>query len=111
MTATTKTKATKYAERRTADGYAVGLWSDGCVTSGYLHQCVKGAGVARSEAVLAGNLAAGWLVLGEVELYTRAELPALVRVARKMARHGLGPVDMNAFRAAVAAELEKTACN
>lgn len=80
---TTSTKAEILSTRRTADGYTVGLWSDGCVTSGYLHQCVKGSGVARTAEAVAANVRAGWLLLGEVELYDRAELPTMLRAARR----------------------------
>lgn len=77
------TRAELLATRTTADNKTVGLWSDGCVTTGYLHTCVRGAGVAKSPEVIAANVRAGWLLLGEVSVYDAAELPAAVKAARK----------------------------
>lgn len=70
------------ATRRTADGKSVQLWSDGQVTWG-LGYGMRGVGRARYYSVRQRNLQAGWIVIGDVELYDAAEVPALVRAARK----------------------------
>ena len=94
MSAPTAAKPQKMATRTSHDGYAVHLWDDGCVTYGGMATVVAGAGVARSPAMVNLNIAAGWLVLGDVALYDRAELPALVKAARKAVRAGGGRDEM-----------------
>lgn len=79
------------ARRKTADGVVVKLWSDGGLTTG--------AGVvvgqpARSEAQLRRYLDAGWLVMGEVEIYDASEVRSLLLAARWAAERGLGPGEM-----------------
>lgn len=95
MTTTSKDGTELLATRKTADGKVVGLWSDGVVSVGYLHAHVRGAGTAKSAEQRAANVQAGWLLLGEVELYDAAELPAAV----KAARNAVGKADpIPAFR-------------
>lgn len=70
---------------RTADDKVVSLWSDGLVTSG-MNYYIKGIGRARSAADRRKDVEAGWLAFGDVELYDFAEVPALVKAARKAVR-------------------------
>lgn len=73
------------ARRRTADGKTVVLWSDGLITwaMGYM---VRGIGAARSAYETRKNLEAGWMAMGDVDLYEAAEVSALVRAARRAVR-------------------------
>ncbi len=77
----TMTEPTIIARRSTSDGKHVCLWSDGLLTwaMGYF---IKGAARPRTESGRNEALRAGWLVLGDVELYDAAEVPTLVRAAR-----------------------------
>lgn len=94
------------AYRRTADGRPVEVWSTGAVT-GACGVAIDGVPVARprTAAAVAVELAAAWLLAGEVSLYELAELPVLHACARRVARAGGSPGDL---RAAVAAAEERT---
>jgi hypothetical protein len=83
------------ARRKTAQGSTVKLWSDGSLTWA-LGRYVKGSPHARTPGQLATAHAAGWLVMGEVELYDDDEVESLVRAARWAAERGL---DHGAMRA------------
>lgn len=77
------------ARRVTADGKHVLLWSTGELTWA-LGYAIRGAARPRSEKGRESALRAGWLVLGDVELYDADELPALIAAARWAAdRDGL----------------------
>lgn len=77
------------ARRRTFDGKDVCLWDDGTLTWAFGF-AVKGAWFKPSEANRDRALAAGWLVLGEVEIYDACEVSGLVQAARWAAdRDGL----------------------
>lgn len=75
------------ARRRTADGKSVLLWNDGTLTWG-MYDAIKGSPHARTDAQIREALDAGWLVVGEIELYDSDEVPRLIEVARKVARRG-----------------------
>lgn len=81
-------KAEVIATRKTADDIVVQLWSDGAITTGM--GTVVGQ-EARSEEKLSLYLAAGWLVMGEVELYDASEVKRLLLAARWTAERGLDP--------------------
>lgn len=83
------------ATRRTADGSIVHLWPGGSLTWA-LGRYIDGSPHPRTEEQAQVALRAGWLVLGEVELYSDGEVPALVRAARWTAERGLDPGDMRA---------------
>jgi|GEM_PF-3363302 hypothetical protein len=77
------------ARRATADGKHVCLWSDGYLTWA-LGFFIKGAAKPRTEAGRDLATRAGWLVLGDVELYEASEITNLVKAARWTAsRDGL----------------------
>lgn len=77
------------ASRRTAQGHTVLLWPDGEITW-RLGTYIKGSPRARGPEQVARALVAGWLVMGDVELYDDDEVPALVAAARWAAeRDGL----------------------
>ena len=80
------------ARRQTADGITVKLWSDGAVTAGINTYVIRGA---RSDGhKLRAAVAAGWLVIGEVELYDHAELRALCVASRRaISQRSLAPRD------------------
>jgi hypothetical protein len=82
------------ARRKTADDKAVALWSDGSLTWGGVGTVIKGSPHARTAAQIEEALAAGWLVMGEVEAYDADEVPRLIEVARKVARRGGLPGDV-----------------
>jgi hypothetical protein len=77
-----ETKPHEVARRRTADGKTVALWSDGSVTAA-LGFALAGVGAPRSTYTRRKAVEAGWLVLAEVELYRLAEVPELVKAARR----------------------------
>jgi hypothetical protein len=79
------------AKRQTADHVTVKLWSNGAVTTGM--NVIIGQS-ARGERQLASCLAAGWLVVGDVELYESSEVRDLLVAARWAAERGLGPGGM-----------------
>lgn len=85
------------AARRTADDRTIKLWNDGSI-AGALGAVVRGCARPRTAAARSLALAAGWLVMGEAELYDFAELPALIAAARAVvARHPLAvPGDLRA---------------
>lgn len=82
------------ARRKTADDKAVALWSDGSLTWGGVGTVIKGSANPRTAAQIEEALAAGWLVMGDVELYDADEVPRLIEVARKAARRGGLPGDV-----------------
>jgi hypothetical protein len=55
---------------------------------------IKGSAHAKTPAQVEAALHAGWLVLGDVELYDAAEVPKLIAVARKTAAQGGVPGEM-----------------
>lgn len=81
------------ARRKTADDKAVSLWSDGSLTWGHWN-VIKGSPNARTDTQIQEALAAGWLAMGEMELYDADEVPRLIEVARKVARKGGLPGDV-----------------
>jgi len=92
----------RIAERETADGWVVCLWSDGAI-AGRLGNSIPGVPIARprTEATARVALAAGWLFLDEVALYDSAELPALYAAARRVAARGGSHVDLRRAMARV----------
>ena len=83
------------ARRKTSDDKEVALWSDGSLTWGRWN-VIKGSPHARTPAQIEEALRAGWLVMGEIELYDAEEVPRLIEVARKVARRGGDPGDVRA---------------
>ena len=85
------------ARRRTADDYTVCAWSDGPVTA-VLGLGIRGVPIVRPRTPGATETAirAGALTLGEVELWTWDELPALYAACRKVAAKGGDPGDVRA---------------
>lgn len=81
--------AEQVARRVTSDGHHVTLWSDGSLLLP-LGQFIPGWGGKR----LPGR--AGWLVMGEVELYDLEEVPTLAEACRWAAKHGKTPGEMRA---------------
>lgn len=81
------------ARKRTSDGKDVLLWDDGSLTWS-LGYAIKGAWMKPSPPNRDRALRAGWLVLGDVELYDHTEVPALVKAARYVADRGGTPGDM-----------------
>jgi hypothetical protein len=69
------------AKRTTIDGHGVYLWPDGALTWGF-GVYVRGSARPRTEAQIEAARDAGWLVLGEVEIYKDDEVPALISAAR-----------------------------
>jgi hypothetical protein len=94
--------AHQIAQRTTADGVAVVLWSDGPVT-GRMGYALPGVPVARPEgaAAVEAALAAGWLLMGEASLYDAEEMPALYAACRWSADRGRGPGGVRARLARV----------
>lgn len=82
------------ARRKTADDRQVALWSDGSLTWGGLGTVIKGSANARTPAQREEALAAGRLVLGDLELYDADDVPDLIKAARKVARFGGTAGDM-----------------
>lgn len=78
------------ATRRTAQGSIVHLWDDGTLTWA-LGRYIKGSPCPRTDEQRVEALRAGWLVMGDVELYDDDEVPALVAAARWTARRGGDP--------------------
>ena len=93
-------KATVIARRKTADGTAVALWNDGTLTWGGIGRVIKGSPNARTPDQVREALRAGWLVVGDVELYDEREVTGLIEAARKVARRGGLPGDVRATFAA-----------
>lgn len=69
------------ARRDTTDGHRVYLWSDGSLTRA-LGVSIRGAWFKPSESNRQRALRAGWLVLGDVEIYSDEEVSDLARAAR-----------------------------
>lgn len=90
------------ATRRTADDREVYLWAGGALTQG-LGYALPGVPVTRPRTAEAREVAvrAGWLVLGEVELWEISELPALYAAARRVAARGGDPGDLRDAMAAL----------
>jgi hypothetical protein len=55
---------------------------------------IPGSPRARTPEQVDAALAAGWLVMGDAELYSAEELPGLVRAARWAVARGLGAPEM-----------------
>jgi hypothetical protein len=85
IAASLKKKDEVIARRKTADDKVVLLWSDGSLTWA-LGNVIKGSAHARTPGQVQEARSAGWLVMGEVELYDADEVPRLIEVARKAAR-------------------------
>lgn len=78
------------ARRKTYDDKAIALWSDGSLTWGGIGRTIEGSPNAKTPAAKDAALKAGWLVLGEVEVYDAEDVPRLIKVARKIAaKNGL----------------------
>lgn len=88
-----KVKSEIIARRKTSDDKAVSLWSDGSLTWGAWN-VIKGSPHAKTDEQIREALDAGWLVMGEIELYDADEVPRLIEVARKVARRGGLPGDL-----------------
>jgi hypothetical protein len=86
-TSADKPKPEIIARRRTSDGKSVLLWNDGTLTWG-MYDAIKGSPRARTDPQIREALDAGWLVVGEIELYEADEVPRLIEAARKVARRG-----------------------
>jgi hypothetical protein len=82
------------ARRKTSDHKDVALWSDGTLTWGRIGTVIKGSPHARTPAQVKDALDAGWLVMGEVELYDADDVTRLIEVARKVAKRGGLPGDV-----------------
>jgi hypothetical protein len=77
------------ARRRTADDKTVCLWDDGSLTWA-LGMAIRGSAHPRTPEQTARALRAGWLVLGEVEMFDADEVSSLIAAARWAAdRDGL----------------------
>lgn len=87
----------RVAHRRTADGVVVVLWDDGAVT-GLMGLRLVGVPVVRprTEAALSVARSAGWMFLGEVEIYDADEIGSLYAACRWAAEHGLSIGDARA---------------
>lgn len=72
------------ARRKSFDGVTVKLWSDGAVTLGI--NLLAADSRTRSSYETQKNVDAGWLAMGEVELYDAAEVRKLVQTARVAVR-------------------------
>jgi hypothetical protein len=70
------------ARRRTADNIGIALWSDGSLTY-WNGRAIKGSAHPRTDEQRRQALAAGWNVIGNVELYDADELPRFIAAARK----------------------------
>ncbi len=81
------------ATRKTAQDTIVHLWPDGSLTWA-MGRYIDGSPHARTKEQIEKALAAGWLALGEIELYDDSEVPDLIRAARWTADRGLDPGDM-----------------
>lgn len=79
------------AQRMTSDGIAVSFWSDGMVT-GRTGTGINGAGAAKTVRERDLNVAACWLLAGEVALYAWYEMPLIVAAARKVVRSTKAPL-------------------
>ena len=88
-----KPKAEIIARRRTSDGKEVALWNDGSLTWGRWN-VIKGSPNAKTPVQIEQALRAGWLFMGEVELYDADDVPRLIEVARKVAKRGGQPGDV-----------------
>lgn len=84
MTNYAAAKSEIMARRMTFDGHAVEFWTDGAVT--VRAHYVKGCGDARTAEGREQNIKAAWLLVGEVSLYEKSELPKAVQAARKAVR-------------------------
>jgi hypothetical protein len=98
------------AVRKTAQGSTVRLWPDGALTWSLGHY-IKGSPCARTPEQVAQALTAGWLVMGDVELYDDREVSNLIAAARWAAKRGLGPEGMRARLRGRKDSSEKTACS
>jgi len=81
------------ATRKTAQDTIVHLWPDGSLTWA-MGRYIEGSPNARTPEQIRKALAAGWLVLGEVEIYDDDEVPALIKAARWAADRGSSPAEM-----------------
>lgn len=78
------------AMKRTSDGVIVHLWPDGAITWA-LGVYIKGSPRPRTDEAREIALRAGWLVMGEVEIYDASEVPDLIAAARWTAARGGNP--------------------
>lgn len=81
------------ARRSTADGKSVLLWSHGHLTWRF-GEYVRGSAHPRTATQVAAALAAGWLLLGDVELWEAEEVPTLAAAARQVAARSGLPGDL-----------------
>lgn len=82
------------ARRKTYDDKAIALWSDGSLTWGGIGRTIEGSPNAKTPAAREAALKAGWLVLGEVEVYDAEDVPRLIKAARKVAAKNGLPGDL-----------------
>lgn len=85
------------ARRMTADCFSVVMLSRGAIVGGFGH-AFNGVPFARPRSAegLALALRAGWLLMGEVELYDVGELGDLYAAAKRVAARGGLPGDLRA---------------
>lgn len=88
------------ARRLTADGVGLVLWSDGAL-AGVLGFKLRGVPMRQPRTPEARDLAlrAGWLLLGEVELWDAEEIGDLYRAAERAARRDGLPGTLRALMA------------
>lgn len=84
-----KTEAHKVARRQTIDGHAVILWSDGSIT-GRLGYQIKDVPCLRPRTESGHDVAmrAGWMLIGECEIYESDEVASLYRSCLRAAKRG-----------------------
>lgn len=82
------------ARRKTYDDKAIALWSDGSLTWGGIGRTIDGSPNAKTPAAKEAALKAGWLVIGEVEVYDAEDVPRLIKAARKVAAKNGLPGDL-----------------
>jgi hypothetical protein len=80
------------ARRKTMDGELVKLWNNGSITTSGFNVVVGQP--ARTQAQFELYLTAGWLLMGEVEVYDKSEIRSLLEAARWAAKRNLGPGGM-----------------
>lgn len=86
---TTTSNPTRLASRRTADGRTIELWDDGTI-AGAMGFAFPGVSMARprSEATRAIALAAGWMLLGDAEIWDASEIPAFWAACKWATKRG-----------------------
>jgi hypothetical protein len=85
----------RIAGRKTFDGAHVWAWSDGPIT-GPIGEALRGVPIVRPRTAEQVEVAlrVAWAVMGEVELFELAALPALYAAARKAAARETDPAEV-----------------